>query len=319
MKTTIFPSLNTAFCSIIGFFSFLATSCGSYQNSSYYDSDGIYGNTNIGNTEKIAQKNPSNHYKEYFNSLQNENQPTEIFTDINKYSDSNSSNDTDQRINQGYAGWGNNSGKTTVNIYTNPNPWNTSLGFGWGFPTYIWGYDYGWNYPFYGWSYSSFGWNYPYYRWSYPYSYGYYDYPYYNYPYYNYAHYHNSTYSYNNSRRGSSYSNSGSVNRNYDSGRYAPNNTTVHSEANYSNSRSTVTNTSENRTTPTFSRRNESQNQFNSSNSVYRTRTNSDTNNSPRSESYTPSRSYSPSSDSSSRSSGSLGTGGRPSGSSGRR
>ena len=57
MKTTISPSPNTLFYSIIGFFSFVVTSCGSYQNSSYYDSDGIYGNTEVRNTEKIAQNN----------------------------------------------------------------------------------------------------------------------------------------------------------------------------------------------------------------------------------------------------------------------
>ena len=307
MKTTIFPSPNTAFYSIIGFFSFLLTSCGSYQNSSYYDSDGIYGNTDVRNTEKIAQNNSSNYYKEYFNSLQNENQQTEIFTDVNNYSDYNPSNDTLQRLNQDYADWGNNSNKTSINVYT--NPWNMSLGFGWGFPSYGWGYDYSWNYPFYGWGYSSFGWNYPYYGWGYP-----------NYGWNYYGHrYNNTTYSRNTSRRGSSYSNSESLNRNYDSRRYSPNNTTVNRGTNYTNSRSNATNTSENKTTPTFTRRNESQTQYNSSNSVSRTSTNSDTNNSSRSGSYTPSRSYSPSSESSSRSSGSFGNGGRPSGSSGRR
>ena len=107
MKTTISPSPNTLFYSIIGFFSFVVTSCGSYQNSSYYDSDGIYGNTDVRNTEKTIQNNSSNHYKEYFNSLQNDNQPTEIFTDVENYN-SNISN-SQQNDNQGYdnsfGGW----------------------------------------------------------------------------------------------------------------------------------------------------------------------------------------------------------------------
>ena len=42
-------------------------SCGSYQNSSYYDSDGIYGNT-----AKETQTVSSTQYKNYFSSLQDE-------------------------------------------------------------------------------------------------------------------------------------------------------------------------------------------------------------------------------------------------------
>ena len=64
MKTNIFFSRNAAFYSLIGFLSLLAASCGSYQNSSYYDTDGIYGNT-----EKEVQEISSNRYKEYFKSL----------------------------------------------------------------------------------------------------------------------------------------------------------------------------------------------------------------------------------------------------------
>ena len=55
MKTNIFFARNTAIYSLIGFLSILVASCGSYQNSSYYDSDGIYGNT---------AKEVRNHFKQ---------------------------------------------------------------------------------------------------------------------------------------------------------------------------------------------------------------------------------------------------------------
>lgn len=209
MKTSIFYFPKTVLYSLFGFLSILITSCGSYQNSSYYDSDGIYGNTDHKKTEKIVQNNSSNHYKEYFNSLK-DNQSTEISTNVDDYK---TSNDTIQKLNQDYAEWGSNSRNNTINIYT--NPWSVSLGFGWGFPSYYgWGgYDYGWNYPYYRWSYSSFGWGYPYY-------YGYYNYPYYNYSCSNYGnYYYNRNYSYNSGRRGSYY------NSNYNNSRYSQNNT----------------------------------------------------------------------------------------------
>ena len=68
MKTNLFFSRNTTLYSLIGLISILVTSCGSYQNSSYYDSDGIYGNS-----AREVQSRSSKQYQEYFSSLQNEN------------------------------------------------------------------------------------------------------------------------------------------------------------------------------------------------------------------------------------------------------
>ena len=67
MKTNIFYSKKATLYSFIGFLSVLVMSCGSYQNSSYYDSDGIYGNT-----AKETQTVSSTQYKNYFSSLQDE-------------------------------------------------------------------------------------------------------------------------------------------------------------------------------------------------------------------------------------------------------
>ena len=44
MKTYSFSSKKLSIYSLFGFLSIMVTSCGSYQNSSYYDSDGVYGN-----------------------------------------------------------------------------------------------------------------------------------------------------------------------------------------------------------------------------------------------------------------------------------
>jgi hypothetical protein len=164
MKTNIFSSQNTTLYSLIGFLSVLLTSCGSYQNSSYYDNDGIYGNA-----PRETQNVSSTQYKNYFSSLQNEN---------------NVSNDTIKIANQGYTE------TSVVNVYA--DPWSMSFGIGFGYGYGYPYYGYGWGYPYYG-----YGWGYPYYG----YGCGY---PYYGYPSYGYGY---NNYSYNSSRRGSTYAN----------------------------------------------------------------------------------------------------------------
>lgn len=264
MRTSTFSHRNTSYYYIVGFLSILLTSCGSYQNSSYYDGDGIYGNTGKNITERENQNAQNNYYKQYFASLQNNNQPVDIFTDIDSYSNYNTDNDSIQHSN--YGPWGSNSQKTTINIY--PNQWDFSLGFGFGYPYYGWGYsNYGWNYPYYGWGYpyyGYYGWNYPYYGWGYS---G-----------YNYNNNYNN-YSRNPSRRGSSYPNAAGINRNYNYG-----------SSNYNNySRNSINNTNGN--SPTFTR-NRFQNQNNYYNNPSR-RADTRMNNS-RNEGYTPTRSYTP-------------------------
>ncbi len=116
MKTNLFFSRNATLYSLIGVISFLVASCGSYQNSSYYDSDGIYGNS-----AKEAQNTSSKRYQEYFSSLNNENKTL---------------SDSIQVTNQEYPGWGDNPTTTSVNVYA--DPWSMSIGFGFG---------YGYGYP----------------------------------------------------------------------------------------------------------------------------------------------------------------------------
>ena len=70
MKTIIFSSHKASLFTLAGFLSLLTVSCGSYQNSSYYDSDGIYGNSYSRTIETETQNN-QNQYKDYFGSLQN--------------------------------------------------------------------------------------------------------------------------------------------------------------------------------------------------------------------------------------------------------
>ena len=120
MKTNFLFSKKATLYSLIGFISVLVTSCGSYQNSSYYDSDGIYGNT-----APEPQNVSSTQYKNYFKSLQENNEVL---------------NDTIKIQNQGYTE------TNVINVFN--DPWN--MGFGMGF-------GYGWD-----WGYAGFGWGYPY-------------------------------------------------------------------------------------------------------------------------------------------------------------
>ena len=78
MKTNISIRQNSNHFYLIGLLSLLLASCGSYQNSSYHDNDGVYGNS----SNSYVQSNSNgtnNQYKEYFRSMQDDNQPTEIF------------------------------------------------------------------------------------------------------------------------------------------------------------------------------------------------------------------------------------------------
>ena len=145
MKTNYYNSRKLSIYSIIGLLALMVASCGSYQNKSYYDRDGIYG----GESEIVAQTatndgqaktTESNKYTDYFNSLR-DGQTDEVFTDVESYS---SYKDTvaTQDGNQS-AAWGSNPSNVTVNVYDNN-----------------WGYN-GWNNYWYGnyWGYNNLAWN----------------------------------------------------------------------------------------------------------------------------------------------------------------
>ncbi len=92
----------------------VTTSCGSYQNSSYYDNDGVYGTTDRTNqqsqsinTAKQIWKN-HNEYTQQFRAMQED---YAYFTDVDNYESQDqdtavtvySNNYSDESY---YAGWG---------------------------------------------------------------------------------------------------------------------------------------------------------------------------------------------------------------------
>ncbi len=213
----------------------MLVSCGSYQQASYYDNDGIYteGTERVTVNRTPEQRPPARVrdndgiYGDYFGRKAeeiDEIMEDEVFTDVDSYySDDDQEGqdgveqDTyfDSNNNyEGYAGWGDNATSVNINIYD---------GMGYGF------YDYGWAYPWlysgyygYGWGFNN-PWRYNYYSpwwggnfgWGYA---GYYGYgwggfygngwggfynSYYCPPYfYSNRIYSNSNYAYNRSRRG---------------------------------------------------------------------------------------------------------------------
>ncbi|MEN2413766.1 hypothetical protein [Flavobacterium mesophilum] len=168
MKTSTYLRQNSSYFYLIGLLSFLLASCGSYQNTSYYDNDGVYGkSTNTYAQTTVTSTNSQ--YKDYFKSLQDANQPTEIFTDVDNYSNYAVNDSTQTASVAAYPGWGGYSTETSVAVYSDPS-WYFGIGFGWGYPYY----GYGWGYPYYGWGYPYYGWGY-YPGWGYPgCGYGYY-------------------------------------------------------------------------------------------------------------------------------------------------
>ena len=163
MKTSISLRQNSAHFYLIGLLSFLAASCGSYQNTSYNDNDGVYG----GSSRTYAQTTTTgtnNQYKEYFKSLQDDNQPTEIFTDVDSYGNYAENDSTQTVTTNAYPAWGSANTEVAVNYYSDPT-WSIGFGLGWGYPYYGWGYGGGyWGYPGYAWGYPGYwgpGWGYP--------------------------------------------------------------------------------------------------------------------------------------------------------------
>ncbi len=157
------------------------SSCGSQQNSGYYDQDGVYGTANttsVAPTQEVSDTDKSSYYKQYFNSKNAEigqiSDEGSVFTDIDTYTTQDSL-DTQGYIvivddqQESYGAWGTNGGEVVVNVYD-------SVGFGWAQPFWWyggyggWGWGYGfnpaWNYwawsPGFGWGWG-YGWGVPYY------------------------------------------------------------------------------------------------------------------------------------------------------------
>ena len=80
MKTILqFTKKSTNYL-VIGSLLLLISSCGSYQNKSYYDNDGVYSRN--ANTTEDNTKAKSNQYQEYFSSLNQDD--NEIFVDVER-------------------------------------------------------------------------------------------------------------------------------------------------------------------------------------------------------------------------------------------
>ena len=117
MKTYFFYSKRLSIYSIFGLMAFVVSSCGSYQNTSYYDGDGVYGNSQSNKKEVSNKENSqSDKYQEYFSDL---NKDSQVFTDVDQYSSVN--NDTIKRTenynNNDNSSWGSNPQSVTVNVY----------------------------------------------------------------------------------------------------------------------------------------------------------------------------------------------------------
>lgn len=188
----------------------LMTSCGSFQEASYYDNDGIY-DRDIVYADGYRQDKQNNTSKEnvvvtdfenYFDQkeqqldyIEQQMSENDVFTDIDSYSSENDSIELAQNYpyeyQGGYAGWGDNSESVVLNVYSNNWGWGGFYGPYWGgyYGSY-WGWNYwgGWYDPFWypysyygGWAgyypYGYWGWNrgwygHNYYYGGYPYYYG---------------------------------------------------------------------------------------------------------------------------------------------------
>jgi hypothetical protein len=283
MKTSYLSNHKRLLVPLMGALALMTVSCGSYQSTAYQDSDGVYGDSRQERgTTSAASNSESNHYKEYFASLKDQN--PELFTNPDDYNSAADSTALDNRSVASNGGWGSDNSNVTVNVYGNNwaypywyNYWATPY---WGFGWDSW---YGANWSI-GWGWGGY---YPYSYWGYGYPYAYY--PHYYGGYYA-NHWHNNHYSshsyvYNSGRRGQ-YQYNGTRNgmRNYTNG-----------------GRSYTTNSVR---TPVFSNGTRSQNGTRS----YNHQSQNNNYSTPRSSS--PTRSYSPSYSSGSRSSGSSGGGG---------
>lgn len=199
--------LKVVFVAIIVLF---VSSCGTYQPSSYYGEDGIYGSSGSGDVVNSYQTNsPENkehsehngkYYKDYFSKKAQEydfvnDENMDVFTDVNAYSsvepEMGSAPNGQSSYGTHYGEWGDRPATVNLHIYSNPH----HRYFYWSYPFYYDNYYYNSFYsPFYysnyyG-TYGHYGWRhhyYPYYRFHYPTYWGYHKYGYspyrYHYPY----------------------------------------------------------------------------------------------------------------------------------------
>lgn len=143
MKTYYFNSRPQFLYSVMGLLGLLVTSCGSYNNVSY-DNDGIYDDGQPRRSQVAQNTTPSNGYREYFGSLQDDN--VEIFTDVENYRTSDDSTQTAENrgYESGYSGWGSDTENVTINVYGNNWGYTPYYNFWYG-PSWGWNSGWGWN------------------------------------------------------------------------------------------------------------------------------------------------------------------------------
>jgi hypothetical protein len=162
MKTYYLSGRRISIYSLFGFLALAITSCGSYQNSSYNNEDGVYGNSESNSKRAANDSEQNNKYKEYFSDL---NKDSESFTNVDNYSSvQNDTVNKTQSYNDSNTGWGNNPQSVTINVYD--NNWGWSYWNNYWYSGY-WGYN-SWYGPSWGWGWNSwygpswsvgFGWN----------------------------------------------------------------------------------------------------------------------------------------------------------------
>lgn len=172
MKTNYPIHLKKCGFFFIGIVAIITTSCGSYQNVSYYENDGIY-STSTTKKESVSRTNnevtpeKSDEYAQKFRAMQND---YTYFTDVDTYQ-STSPQDTVVTVyntdynDQNYAGWGNNASTVTINYYNNGYGWNNWYSPYWGYSNAGWGWN-SWYGNNWGWGWNSwygpnwgYGWN----------------------------------------------------------------------------------------------------------------------------------------------------------------
>lgn len=128
MMTNYLSNLKTNRFLILFVGSIALYSCGSYQNSSYYDNDGVYGADTSKKVVYQEQTANTSKYAAQFQSMREEYATEETFTDVSNYA---TPIDSSKTKSQSYAGWGNNQSNVVVNIYDNWG-WNGWYGNPWG-------------------------------------------------------------------------------------------------------------------------------------------------------------------------------------------
>ena len=140
MKTYYLFTQKNAIFSLFGLLAMITSSCGSYQNSSYYDNNGVYdskkSNTQMENKNSEQNTDQSNKYAQQFRNMRDD---YTYFTDVDSYNTQ--EQDTVVTVykndsNNSYAGWGNNGSNITVNYIDYGWGWNNWYGPGWG-----WGWN----------------------------------------------------------------------------------------------------------------------------------------------------------------------------------